>query len=35
MRDVMAHVVSFFPDEILNVPPHSEHNPPDRSVEGG
>lgn len=35
MRDVMRYVSSFFPDEILNLPPHSEHNPPERNVEGG
>ena len=35
MRDVMAHVVSFFPSEVINVPPHSEYNPPDRSIDGG
>ena len=23
------------PDEVLNVPPHSEHMPPERNVEGG
>ena len=35
MRDVMRYVVSFFPAEVLNLPPHSEHNPPDRTPEGG
>ena len=35
MRDAMAYIVSFFPDEVLNVPPHSEHMPPERNVEGG
>ncbi len=35
MRDVMGYVVSFFPAEVLNVPPHSEHNPPNRQREGG
>ncbi len=35
MRDAMRFVVSFFPDEVLNVPPHSEHMPPERNVEGG
>ena len=35
MRDVMTYVVSFFPDEVLNLPPHSEHNPPERGVDGG
>lgn len=35
MRDVVAYIVSYFPAEILNLPPHSEHNPPDRSIVGG
>lgn len=35
MREVMAYVISYFPAEVINVPPHSEHNPPDRSVDGG
>ena len=35
MRDVVGYIVSFFPSEVLNVPPHSEHNPPDRRAEGG
>lgn len=35
MRDVMSYIVSFFPSEVLNVPPHSEHNPPDRNPDGG
>ena len=35
MRDIVAHIVSYFPAEILNLPPHSEHNPPDRSIVGG
>ena len=35
MRDVVAYVVSFFAAEVINVPPHSEHDPPDRSVDGG
>ena len=35
MRDVVSYVVSFFPSEVINVPPHSEHDPPDRSVAGG
>ncbi|MHC4923358.1 MAG: CBS domain-containing protein [Planctomycetota bacterium] len=35
MRDVTAYIASFFPEEVLNAPPHSEHNPPDRDVVGG
>ena len=35
MRDVIAYIVSHFPTEVLNVPPHSEHNPPNRAVAGG
>lgn len=35
MRDVVRYVVSFFPTEVLNQPPHSEHAPPDRSIDGG
>ncbi len=35
MRDVVAYIVSFFSAEIFNVPPHSEHNPPDRLPDGG
>ena len=35
MRDVVGYVVSFFPAEVLNAPPHSEHDPPDRQREGG
>ncbi len=35
MRDVVRYVVSFFPAEVLNVPPHSEHAPPDRDLHGG
>ncbi|MCP5109286.1 MAG: CBS domain-containing protein [bacterium] len=35
MRDVVAHIVSHFAEEIINVPPHSEHNPPDRARAGG
>ena len=35
MRDVMGYIASFFPEETINVPPHSEHNPPERNVEGG
>jgi CBS domain-containing protein len=35
MRDVIAYVESFFPVVAINVPPHSEYNPPDREREGG
>jgi len=35
MRDMVGYIVSFFPSEVLNIPPHSEHNPPDRRPEGG
>ena len=35
MRDVVGYVASFFPREVLNAPPHSECNPPDRRAEGG
>ena len=35
MRDVVRYVVSFFPAEVLNLPPYSEHAPPDRSIYGG
>jgi len=35
MRDVVRYVVSFFPAEVLNQPPHSEHRPPDRDLDGG
>jgi len=35
MRHVMSYVQSFFPVVALNLPPHSEHNPPDRSANGG
>lgn len=35
MRDVMGYIVSFFPSEVLNLPPHSEHSPPDRNPDGG
>ena len=34
MRDVMRYVVSFFPVEVVSLPPHSEHNPPERNIEG-
>ena len=33
--DVTDFLASFFPREVLNVPPHSECNPPDRRPEGG
>ncbi len=35
MRDMVGYIVSHFPSEVLNVSPHSEHNPPDRHPEGG
>ena len=35
MRDVVRYILQFFPAEALNVPPHSEHAPPDRDLEGG
>jgi len=35
MRDVVRYVESFFPAVVTNLPPHSEHNPPDRSPWGG
>ena len=35
MRDVMRYVVSFFPEEVLSLPPHSVYAPPERNVEGG
>ena len=35
MRDVVGYVVSFFPAEVLNAPPHSAHNLPDRHRDGG
>ena len=35
MRTVMEYIVTFFPAEVINVPPHSEVNPPDHSAEGG
>jgi hypothetical protein len=31
----MTYLASFFPDDVLNLPPHSEHRPPRRNVEGG
>ncbi len=35
LRDVIGHLVSFFPREVINLPPHSECNPPDRMLVGG
>ena len=35
MRDIVAYIASYFPSEVLNLPPHSEYNPPDRSAVGG
>ncbi len=35
MRDVVRYILQYFPAEALNVPPHSEHAPPDRDLEGG
>lgn len=35
MRDVVRYILQHFPEEALNVPPHSEHAPPDRHLEGG
>ena len=35
LRDVVGYVASFFPREVLNAPPHSECNPPERRPEGG
>lgn len=35
MRDLVRYIVNFFPAEALNVPPHSEHAPPERRTEGG
>jgi hypothetical protein len=35
MRDIIAYGLSFFPEEVLGLSPHSEHNPPERSVDGG
>jgi CBS domain-containing protein len=35
MRDVVRYIVAFFPSEALNLPPHSEHNAPERNLEGG
>ncbi len=35
VRDVIEFLASFFPRDVLNAPPHSECNPPDRRLEGG
>ncbi len=35
MRDVVRYILRFFPAEALNVPPHSEHAPPEHGLEGG
>lgn len=35
MRDLVRYIVTFFPAEALNLPPHSEFAPPDRRTEGG
>jgi CBS domain-containing protein len=35
MRDVVRYIVGFFPVVALNLPPHSEHSPPDRDTDGG
>jgi CBS domain-containing protein len=35
MRDAVRYILLHFPAEALNVPPHSEHAPPDRDLEGG
>jgi CBS domain-containing protein len=35
MRDVVRYIVSFFPVVALNLPPHSEHSPPERNTDGG
>jgi CBS domain-containing protein len=35
MRDVVRYIVAFFPAEALNLPPHSEHDLPEHSTEGG
>ena len=35
MRDVVRYILLYFPAEALNVPPHSEHDPPERNLEGG
>ena len=35
LRDVIRHLASFFPHEVINLPPHSECNPPDCVPVGG
>ena len=35
LRDVIGHLASFFPREVINLPPHSECNPPDCMPVGG
>ena len=35
MRDVVRYIAAFFPAEALNLPPHSEHDPPERNIHGG
>lgn len=35
MRDLVQYVARFFPNEALNVPPHSDYNPPERNADGG
>jgi len=35
MRDIVRYIARFFPNQALNVPPHSIHDPPERNVEGG
>ena len=35
MRDVVRYILLFFPEQALNPPPHSEHDPPERNLEGG
>ena len=35
MRDIVRYIARFFPNQALNVPPHSVTDPPDRDVNGG
>ncbi len=35
LRDVIGHLASFFPHEVINLPPHSECHPPDCMPVGG
>jgi CBS domain-containing protein len=35
MRDIVRYIARFFPNQALNVPPHSVTDPPDRDVHGG